>query len=155
MDHSMTKESYRKFGLMVALHFLAMYILMYAMVHSLPENVYNSFNQVYMALLMTSSMIAIEIAIMGSMYPNKKLNGGLILAGLVLLAASFSFIRTQAAIGDEQFVRSMIPHHSGAILMCRQASIKDPELQQLCGSIVSSQQSEIEQMKKILARLNK
>jgi uncharacterized protein (DUF305 family) len=27
---------------------------------------------------------------------------------------------TQGAVGDDQFLRSMIPHHSGAILMCEQ-----------------------------------
>ena len=46
----------------------------------------------------------------------------------------------------------MIPHHSGAILMCREASLRDPELKTLCQDIIRSQQQEIEQMKGILAR---
>jgi uncharacterized protein (DUF305 family) len=41
----------------------------------------------------------------------------------------------------------MIPHHSGAILMCGQASLQDPELVRLCDSIKSSQASEIALMK--------
>jgi uncharacterized protein (DUF305 family) len=41
----------------------------------------------------------------------------------------------------------MIPHHSGAILMCQQADIHDPEIKKLCESIVVGQQQEIEQMK--------
>ena len=151
----MKEQHYGKFGLMVLLHFIAMYILMYAMVHNLAENVYNSVNQVYMALLMTSSMVAIEIALMWSMYPNRKLNAVLILSSVVLLMGSYTLIRKQAAIGDEQFVRSMIPHHSGAILMCQQASIKDPELRKLCVEIVRGQQAEIDQMKLILQRLKK
>ena len=48
----------------------------------------------------------------------------------------------------------MIPHHSGAILMCEEASIRDSELQKLCAAIVSSQQQEIDQMKVILRRLD-
>jgi len=42
----------------------------------------------------------------------------------------------------------MIPHHGGALLMCREASISDPEIKALCESIKLSQQSEIEQMKR-------
>ncbi len=52
-----------------------------------------------------------------------------------------------------QFLRSMIPHHAGAILMCQEASIQDAEIRRLCGGIVSSQQSEIDQMKAMLDRL--
>jgi uncharacterized protein (DUF305 family) len=59
----------------------------------------------------------------------------------------------QTAISDRQFLRSMIPHHSGAILMCEHASIQDREIQELCETIISSQQEEIDQMEAILQRL--
>jgi uncharacterized protein (DUF305 family) len=55
-------------------------------------------------------------------------------------------IRQQAAVGDQQFLRSMIPHHAGAVLMCEQNHLRDPELQALCGRILASQQAEIELM---------
>ena len=41
----------------------------------------------------------------------------------------------------------MIPHHGGAILMCEQAPLRDPEIKTLCKTIVSSQQQEIDFMK--------
>ena len=44
----------------------------------------------------------------------------------------------------------MIPHHSRAILVCQEASITDPEIEQLCSEIVEAQ--EIAQMKEILKR---
>jgi uncharacterized protein (DUF305 family) len=47
----------------------------------------------------------------------------------------------------------MIPHHAGAILMCEEAPIQDPEIKQLRSSIIASQQAEIDQMKAILNRL--
>ena len=47
-------------------------------------------------------------------------------------------IRQQTAIGDRQFLRSMIPHHAGAILMCQEASLQDVEIEQLCQGIMSS-----------------
>lgn len=56
-------------------------------------------------------------------------------------------------IGDRAFLRSMIPHHSGAILMGRQADIRDAEVKHLCGEIMKSQRREIE-MKVILARVD-
>ena len=156
MNHSkISKGHYSKLGIMFVLHFIAMYMLMYAMVNNLGSNVYNSMNQVYMAALMTSSMVSIELALMKSMYPDAKKNAVILLASILLLVGSWLFIRKQVAIGDEQFVRSMIPHHSGAILMCKEASINDPELKSLCQEIKSSQQREIDQMKAILGRLNK
>ena len=49
----------------------------------------------------------------------------------------------------------MIPHHAGAILMCEQASIENREIQELCKTIVSGQQAEIDQMKRKLEALAK
>jgi len=131
---------------MTALSFLSMYILMYAMVDVF-ANVYPSFNQFYMAGLMTMPMVIIELAVMWSMYGNKTLNIIIIAVSVILLIAFFLFIRGQTAIGDTQFLKSMIPHHAGAILMCEQASIQDPDIQELCRGIVSGQQSEIDLMK--------
>lgn len=147
----MQKNHYPRFFIMIGLHFIAMYIFMYAMVNAF-ENVFNSFNQVYMAALMTASMILIELPLMRSMYPSKKLNIVIFAAGLLVLFGSWFAIRQQTAITDRQFLRSMIPHHAGAILMCREASIEDPEIRKLCGEIIASQQSEISQMKAILDR---
>ena len=47
----------------------------------------------------------------------------------------------------------MIPHHVGAILMCEQTVIQDPEIQELCQTIISGQQAEIDQMKAKLEEL--
>jgi uncharacterized protein (DUF305 family) len=139
---------------MIVLHFIAMYIFMYAMVNVF-ENVFNSLNQVYMAALMTASMMLIELPLMSSMYKSKKLNMIILAAGAIVLIGSWFGIRQQAAIGDRQFLRSMIPHHAGAILMCQEASIQDQEIRTLCNNIISGQQAEIDQMKTILARLDK
>lgn len=62
-------------------------------------------------------------------------------------------IRRQTAVDDQQFLKSMIPHHASAILMCREAAIEDPDIRDLCGRIVSGQQAEIDEMKAKLAEL--
>lgn len=62
--------SYVRLGVMVGLSFVAMYILMYAMVDRL-ENVYMNVNQVYMAGLMAAPMGLIELVAMVAMYRDR------------------------------------------------------------------------------------
>jgi uncharacterized protein (DUF305 family) len=143
---------YGRFLVMVGLHLVAMYVLMYAMVDAF-DNVFNSMNQLYMAALMTGSMILIEIPLMSGMYKNRTLNAAILGAGIVALAGSFLMIRQQTAIGDRQFLRSMIPHHAGAVLMCEAASLQDAEIRKLCEEIVANQREEIAIMKRKLRAL--
>jgi hypothetical protein len=148
-----TKEDhYRHLGIMAALSFVAMYILMYAMVNAFAD-VYNNINQVYMAGLMAAPMVVIELVVMRAMYHNAKLNLALIGASIAAGALLFVFIRQQAVVNDRQFLRSMIPHHSSAILMCREAPLQDAEIRKLCDGIISGQEQEIDQMNGILRRL--
>lgn len=51
-------------------------------------------------------------------------------------------------------MRAVIPHHSGAILMYEEASIRNPKIQELCKGIVSGQRTQIDQMRSILRELN-
>lgn len=152
-NHSkLSKNHYFLLLIMAILSFISMYLLMYSMVDRF-DNIYNNLNQVYMASLMTAPMVIIEVFLMRSMYQKKKWNITIIIVSILVLVCSFAFIKEQAAIDDEQFIMSMIPHHSSAILMCEQASIEDPELKQLCEDIILNQQEEIEQMKEILSRM--
>ncbi|TBV76410.1 DUF305 domain-containing protein [Pseudoxanthomonas winnipegensis] len=103
-----------------------------------------------MAALMTAPMAILELALMGAMYQDKRKNAVIfVLAGLVLVGSWFG-IRAQAGVGDRQFLKSMIPHHAGAILMCEKNHLQNPELKQLCHNIVASQRAEVEQMKALL-----
>jgi serine acetyltransferase len=150
----MNNKHYLFLLIMALLHFAAMYVLMYAMVNIF-DNVYSNFNQFYMAGLMTTPMIIIELLLMKAMYHNKKWNILIVTVSSIMLVTFFMFIRQQAGIGDKQFLKSMIPHHAGAILMCEQASIQDPEIRELCRQILISQQSEIDLMKRKLNELEK
>ena len=71
--HRMNGHPYRGLLIMAALSLVSMYLLMYAMVNVI-GNVYLSLNQFYMAALMTSPMIVMELVLMGAMYRNKKWN---------------------------------------------------------------------------------
>jgi uncharacterized protein (DUF305 family) len=149
--HEEHGHHYRGLAVMTVLSFAAMYVLMYAMVDTLP-NVYANVNQAYMAGLMTAPMVVIMLLVMRSMYRNTRWNAVIHAASILLGIVCFVLIRQQAAVGDRQFLRSMIPHHGGAILMCSKAPITEPEIQSLCRGILASQTQEIVQMKAMLSR---
>ena len=93
--------AYLRLAAMLILSFIAMYVLMYAMVDKF-EDVYPNHNQAFMAALMTAPMAIIEILLMGSMYPRKRVNMAIVAGAVILLATAWFAIRYQAGIGDEQ-----------------------------------------------------
>lgn len=103
---------------------------------------------------MTAPMVIFELLLMGMMYPKRKLNICIVTVSVLALIFFWFGIRQQIGVGDEQFLKSMIPHHSGAILMCEKANLTDPQIQQLCQNIISGQQEEITQMREILERID-
>ena len=80
----MAGQHYLRLLVMTVLSFAAMYGLMYAMVDSL-DSVYNGINQAYMAGLMAAAMVVIELAVMGAMYKNCKLNAAIIALSILAL----------------------------------------------------------------------
>ena len=148
------RHHYVMLAINLALSLAVMYFAMFTMIFGWGEFIQN-INFFYMALVIWAP-IAIMLLTMKSMYMNAKLNVALHVAFAAIFVLSLIGIRAQGLVGDRQFVQSMIPHHSGALLMCKEASLKDPELRALCygpGGIIESQTREINQMKAILERL--
>lgn len=154
-NHSAHKKMrpYAKLAWMGLAHLPIMYVIMFAMVDTWGD-VFHNVNTLYMALMMAAPMVAIMPFTMKEMYPDKRKNALVVLGSFFVLMVSFAGIRYQWGVGDGQFIRSMIPHHSGAILMCRDASITDGELKNLCENISRGQRKEIDDMNRILQRLN-
>lgn len=144
------KNGYVSLAVQTVVSGLVMYLVMFVMIDGL-SSFYNNLNMLYMTLMMAAPMTMMVLA-MKSMFPSRRANAAIVAASIIVFFGSFALIRTQTTIGDTAFLRSMIPHHSGAILMCQQASLKDPEVVRLCQGIIKSQRQEIEQMKAILAR---
>ena len=153
-DDSMHQNHYGHLLVMTGLSFVSMYVLMYGMVNTF-ANVYMNVNQFYMAGLMAAPMGLIELALMGAMYRDRRLNMIVAVGSVVALAVFWVLLRQQVAVSDTQFLRSMIPHHAGAILMCEQAPLEDSEIKALCKNIVTGQQAEIDQMKSKLSALSR
>jgi len=106
-----------------------------------------------MSLAMVSPMVFLMIYFMSDMMKDKKLNMQLYVGSALLFVLAIIGARTQFGVGNELFLKSMIPHHSGAITTCQEANITDPEIEQLCDDIIKAQKKEIDQMKQILERL--
>lgn len=137
---------------MLIISFFIMYTVMFLNVYS-SGHVYLSLTRLYMALLMVSPMSVLMLVLMKKMYSDKKINSIIIIVSIAVFILTLVFLRTQTPIGDVQYMKAMIPHHSSAILTSNYANIKDPEVKELSEQIIESQQREIDQMKKILKRL--
>lgn len=144
-------RAYAPFAVMTVIMYAVMYMFMYAMVDRW-ANVFNNVNQAYMAGLMTAPMVLIELVVMRHMYRNTGVNVGIAVAAVLALVLCWFGVRQQWGVGDGQFLRSMIPHHAGAILMCEQAPLERVEIRSLCEGIIRSQEQEIAQMKALLAQ---
>jgi len=155
MSHEMMTHHYKMLAVNLVLSLLIMYFAMFAMIWSLGELVQN-INFLYMALVMWAPMAIVMMLTMKSMFMNAKLNTALYLLLAAVFVLSIVGIRAQGLVGDRQFLRSMIPHHSGALLMCNRSALRDAEIRELCfgpDGIVASQEREIAQMKAIQNRL--
>lgn len=148
----MMKNAYMSLAVQTIVSGVIMYFVMFVMIDNL-GSFYNNLNMFYMTLMMVAPMVVAMILAMRHMFPSKGANTALLAASIIIFFGSFALIRTQTTIGDRAFLRSMIPHHSGAILMCQEASISDPQVKRLCGEIVKSQREEISEMKGILGRM--
>jgi Na+/proline symporter len=115
--------------------------------HLLPN-----FSNFYISLTMIGAMGLIMLVVMWPMFENRKVNAGLAVGFVAVLASGVVLARTETFVGDEAFLRSMIPHHSRAVLVCQEATITDSEIVELCDQIVSSQLEEIARMQDLLRR---
>jgi len=150
----MEKTHYRKFALMLALSFVIMYAVMYLNVNE-ADHIYLSMTRFYMTLLMICPMALVMLVAMRSMYKNKTVNTIIVVCSIAVFGLALAGVRTQTLVGDVQYMKGMIPHHSIAIMTSTRADIKDPEVKKLSQGIIEAQEREIAEMKRILARMDK
>ena len=147
-------SGYRNFFLMLLASFFIMYGVMFLNVDKF-DHVYTSITRTYMTILMIAPMALLKMAFMWKMYKNKKLNYAIIGGSVLVFLVTLVLLRTQEPIGDKQWMEAMIPHHSSAIMTSSEADFSDPEVKKLADDIIKAQVKEIDEMKKMLARLNK
>ena len=103
-----------------------------------------------MTELMISTMLIITLLTINSMFTNKTMNIVLLASGVALILMFWTLVRNQTGVGNQKFLRSMIPHHAAAILLSQQSSLSNPRIVELCDEIVRVQKEEIAIMKELM-----
>lgn len=138
-----------RFVAMIATSTFIMFFLMYQLIYAL-EYAEFSVNRLIASLVMGCVMTVVMLSFMWSMYQGRGIKIAVLslatAIGLILLSVN----RSQALIGDVEFMKSMIPHHSIAINSARKASISDPRVRELANGIIESQIREIAEMRLLL-----
>ncbi|WP_339881395.1 DUF305 domain-containing protein [uncultured Algoriphagus sp.] len=129
-----------------------MYITMFFNTYEF-SHVYFSWTRMYMTFIGLGGMAIIMFFFMKGMYKNKIKNAAILSGSILLMAVSTLLVRQQIPIDDLKWMKAMIPHHSIAILTSNRADIQDPEVKQLANDIIEAQEREIDQMKKMIERL--
>lgn len=147
----MNKNYIKYFGMIFTssiLMFLVMYLNTYQLNH-----VYFSETRLYMTILSTCVMAVVMLVFMLHMLKNKKINIAVIAVSILVFTTSFFLMRNQTTIDDVDYMESMIPHHSIAILTSERAKISDPRVRELADEIIEAQKREIEEMKELIEDL--
>jgi len=147
------KKMYLKFGAMIATSMIVMYVVMYTNTYQL-SHIQWSDTRFFMTLLMGATMAIIMLGYMLNMYKNMRINVGIILASVGMFALGTFLVRSQVTVGDESYMRGMIPHHSIAILTSENANFDDVRVCELAKEIIEAQKREIDEMKWLITDIN-
>jgi len=145
---------YSRFFVMVIISTAVMYCLMYLNTFAL-DHVFFSQTRMWMALLMGAAMAALMLGFMWSMYQRRLLNIAILASSVVVFTLSLWLVRSQETVGDIAYMKAMIPHHSIAIMTSDRANIRDPRVRKLADGILDAQIREIDEMKSLIAELER
>jgi len=137
---------------MLIISFILMYAIMFLNVED-ASHIYINMTRFYITLLMICAMAVLMIVMMPMMYANKTKNTIVVISSILVFVFAFIGVHKQAGIGDIQYMKGMIPHHSIAIMTSQNAHIKDPRVRKLADGIIKTQQKEIAEMKAMIDSL--
>ncbi len=143
---SHTSADYGKFANLIVTSTIIMFGLTYLNTYK-KDHIYFSENRVYMAVIMGAAMAIIMLSNMQGMYTNKRMNSKIFSFSAVVFVVFLWLLRSQVLIDDISWMKSMIPHHSVAILTSERANLTDPRTQDLARRIIQTQREEIAEMK--------
>jgi Domain of unknown function (DUF305) len=141
----MERKMYLRFAAMIVTGMFVMYWTMFVGSYEL-SHIRFSQSRVYMALVMGGAMTLVMLGWMLHMYKNTKVNIGIVVVGLLLLGVGTFLDRSQATVGDVEFMQGMIPHHSLAITRSERFNVDDVRVCDLAVSISEAQRREIDEM---------
>ena len=141
MEHKM----YLRFAAMIVTAMVLMYWVMFLGTYEW-SHIRFSQSRVYMALAMGGTMGLVMLAWMLNMYKNTKVNIAIVAVSLLLMGLGVALDRSQATVGDVEFMKAMIPHHSLAITRAERFNVDDVRVCELAVEISEAQRREIEEM---------
>jgi uncharacterized protein (DUF305 family) len=140
-------KSYVIFAAMIATSTTTMFLLTYTNAYTWSHMTFSE-ERVYMALLMGSAMTLIMLGFMWHMmYRDVRVNAAIVVGALVVGSTALWLSRSQELVGDEAYMKGMIPHHSIAILTSERADLDDVRVRELADQIERTQREEIAEMK--------
>jgi hypothetical protein len=137
--------SYWRFAAMIATSVVVMFGIKYLSTYEW-SHVWYSETRTYMALMMGGAMGAIMLGFMLSMYSDRRINIAIFAGCAVLFGVSLWLVRSQETVQDRSYMRSMIPHHSIAILTSERSELSDIRVCRLAEEIIVAQRREIAEM---------
>jgi hypothetical protein len=145
-SHSdMQRRMYLRFAAMIATGIFVMYWVMFVGSYEW-NHVRFSQSRVYMALVMGGTMGFVMLGWMLNMYRSTKANMAIVAISLLLVGLGTFLDRSQATVGDAEFMRAMIPHHSLAITRAERFNVADVRVCELAVEISEAQRREILEM---------
>jgi hypothetical protein len=142
-------SKYLRFFAMIATSTIVMFCVKYLSTYE-TGHVFYSETRTYMALMMGAAMAIVMLSFMLPMYDNKWKNIGIYSGSVVFFIAMLWLVRSQVTVQDPSYMKSMIPHHSIAILTSERAEIIDVRVRELADGIIKAQRKEIKEMEWLL-----
>lgn len=136
--------------LMIVVGALIQYYFMSLLTANNMTNIENSLGKLYISLFMGLSMGVLEVIMRDMTYGSFSMKYYLPL--IFLLVVVIIVYRGQFFIGDKQYLRDMIEHHSMALLTSKEILKKshDYNVIKLAKDIINTQEEEIEKMKGLI-----
>lgn len=149
----MDRKMYLRFAAMIVTAMFVMYWVMFVGSYEW-SHIRFSQSRVYMALVMGGTMGLVMLAWMLNMYRNAKANIAILAVSLLLMGLGTFLDRSQATVGDIEFMRAMIPHHSLAITRSERFNVDDVRVCELAVAISEAQRREILEMDWLIEDIN-
>ena len=146
-------KMYLRFAAMIASGMFVMYWVMFVGSYEW-SHIRFSQSRVYMALVMGGTMGLVMLAWMLNMYRNTRANIAVVAVSLLLMGVGISLDRSQATVGDVEFMKAMIPHHSLAITRSERFNVDDVRVCELAVAISEAQRREILEMDWLIDDIN-
>ena len=143
-------KSFHSVVLMIVVGALIQYYFMSLLTANKMTNIENSLSKLYISLFMGLSMGVLEVIMRDMTYGSFSMKYYLPL--IILLIVSIILYRGQFFVGDNQYLRDMIEHHSMALLTSKEILKKshDYNVIKLAKDIINTQEEEIEKMKGLI-----